>query len=174
MRILESAGIVHGVPNRKRPFARNRGAVLVICLILLAALTLLAGSALQSSASDLAQSAADEFRARAQSAADTALVLAEQSLLADPPPASRDIPQTTLQADAGTLYAARLRFIADDPATAAASAGARTARHYTLEGTGFAPRRATVRVAEGVLLFQDTASGDLSVQRLWWQRLDVE
>jgi hypothetical protein len=137
-------------------------------------MTLLAGSALQSSASDLAQSAADEFRARAQSAADTALILAEQSLLADPPPATRAIPQTILQSDAGTSYAARLRYIADDPATAATSAGTRTARHYTLEGAGYAPRRATVRVAEGVLLIQDTASGDLSVQRLWWQRLDVE
>jgi hypothetical protein len=152
----------------------QRGSVLVICLILLAALTLLAGSALQSSASDLAQSAADEFRARAQAAADTALVLAEQNLLADPPAAPRDLPRTSLQADAGTDYSASLRYIADDPATATASAGARTARHYTLEGSGFAPRHATVRVAEGVLLITDTATGELALQRLWWQRLDVE
>lgn len=151
-----------------------RGSVLVISLILLAALSLLAASALQSAAGDLVQSSTDEFRARALGAADAALIVAEQSLLADPPAADRSLPQTTLAAMDGTSYEARLRFVADDPATATASAGAQSGRHYTLEGTGYAPRNARVQVAEGVLLVQETATGLFTLRRQWWQRRDVE
>ena len=155
-----------------RPEAR--GSVLVISLVLLAALSLLAASALQSAAGDVVQSSADEFRARALIASDAALVMAEQSLLADPPPLDRTLPQAPLGDTDGTSYDARLRFIADDPATATASGGARTARHYTLEGNGYAPRSARVQVSEGVLLVQETATGALTLQRLWWQRRDVD
>lgn len=154
---------------------RSRGATLLVTLLLLGILALLGVSALRSAALDLAMSGSEQYRARALQAAEAAVAAASVALRATPPGAVPP-PQTAqpLPGMDGDAWSYTVSFIADDPATLAASGGARTAQHYTIVADGRSLRGAAVALAAGVRVVRTSAGATLAVEPVFWQRRDVE
>lgn len=158
-----------------RPRERAHGATLVVALLLLGILALLGVSALHSAAVDLAMSGNEQFRSRALQAAEAGAELASVALRTTPPGAA----PAALVAQAvpgmpGDAFGSTVRFIGDDPATAAASGGARTGQHYTIASSGRSLRGASVMLETGVLVVRDAGGTALAVERRYWKRRDVE
>lgn len=154
---------------------RARGATLLVTLLLLGILALLGVSALRSAAVDLAMSGNEHYRARALQAAEAGLAAGSVALRATgagavPPPRLAQ----PMAAMAGDEWSSTVRFVGDDPATAAASGGARTGQHYTLEADGRSLRGARVALAAGVRVVRDAAGATLAIEPVYWQRRDVE
>lgn len=162
-------------PCATRHRSRTRGATLLVTLLLLGILALLGLSALRSAALDLAMSGNEQYRARALQAAEAGLAAGSVALRsttagAAPPPLTAQ-PMPGMDGDS---WDCTVRFIADDPATAAASGGTRTGQHYTLEAAGHSLRGASVALAAGVRVVRDAAGTTLAIEPVYWQRRDVE
>ncbi|MCC7463435.1 MAG: hypothetical protein IT480_13360 [Gammaproteobacteria bacterium] len=155
--------------------SRCRGATLLLALLLLGILALLGVSALRSAALDLAMSGNEHYRVRALQAAEAGLAAARVALRATPAGAApAALISQSMPGMRGDDWSCSARFIGDDPATLAASGGARTGQHYTLESRGGSLRGAAVRLAAGVLVVRDAAGVTLAVEPRYWQRLDVQ
>ena len=159
----------------RQALERQRGAALLVTLLLLGILALLSASALQSAALDLTMSGNEQFRSRALQAAEAGIESAIVQLRATPPggvPATISAqPMPGLPADGRS---STVRYIGDDPQIAAASGGSRSAQQYTVASTGMAPRGATVTLEAGLLVVRDATGTVLAVERRYWRRRDVD
>lgn len=164
-------------PCATPPPSRARGATLLVTLLLLGILALLGVSALRSAALDLAMSGNEQYRARALQAAEAAVAAATAALrttpagAAPPPLAAQPMPGMD-----GDEWGYSVRFIADDPATLAASGGTLSGQHYTIEADGRSLRGAAVALAVGVRVVRTAAGASVAVgvEPVYWQRRDVE
>jgi Tfp pilus assembly protein PilX len=158
----------------RRPDAA-RGAALLMTLLLLGILALLGTSAMQSAALDLAMSGNEQFRSRALQAAEagieTALVQLRATAPGAVPAALNAQPMPGLPGDS---WSSAVRYVVDDPDTAAASNGTRSGQHYTIASSGSAPRGAAVALEAGVLVVRDAGGAVLAVERRYWKRRDVD
>jgi hypothetical protein len=152
-----------------------RGAALLVTLLLLGILALLSVSAMRSAALDLAMSGNEQFRSRALQAAEAGIETARVQLRSTAPgamPAPLTAqPMPGLPADS---WSSAVRYVDEDPETAAASAGSRSGQHYTIASTGLAPRGATVALEAGVLVVRDATGAVLAVEACYWKRRDVD
>jgi Tfp pilus assembly protein PilX len=157
---------------RRRP---QQGVALVITLLLLGLLALLGTSAMQSATLDLAMSGNEHFRTRALQGAEAGIETALRELR-DTPPGAAPAPRAAqpMPGSPGDGWSSTVRYIADDPPTAAASRGSRSGQHYTITSTGTAPRDARVALEAGVLVVRDAAGAVLAIERRYWKRSDVD
>ena len=153
----------------------ERGAALLVTLLLLGILALLSVSALQSVALDLAMSGNEQFRSRALQAAEagieTAILQLRATAPAGVPAALGAQPMPGLPVDG---WSSTVRYVGDDPEIAAASAGSRSGQQYAIASTGLAPRGASVALEAGVLVARDASGAVLAVERRYWKRRDVD
>jgi type IV pilus assembly protein PilX len=152
-----------------------RGATLVVALLLLGIMALLGVSALRSAAIDLAMSGNEQFRSRALQAAEAGVELASVALRAAPPGAApAPLAAQAMPGTPGDSFDHAVRFVGDDPATVAASGGARTGQHYTIAASGRSLRGASVSIETGVVVIRDAGGVTLGIERRYWKRRDVE
>ena len=152
----------------------ERGAILVIALILAGLLAVLAVGALQSTAFELTATAQEQARTHALRAAENGLALLAAQLLAQPGQTSNSVDATACTAAGGAYCTATLRWIAVDTLEATQSDGARTAAHYTARSTGRAARGARVSLECGWRLVTTVATGAQQLQLTYWKRSDSE
>ena len=161
---------------RPDPARRRRaGSALIVTLLLLGILAVLTVSALRSATLDLAMSGNEWYRARALAAAEAGLAAGLAALAAAPPGTTpAPLAAQPMPGQPEDRWSLALRDAGDDPETAAANAGARHGRHYTLASTGTSLRGARVSVESGVLVVRDAAGNLLGIERRDWKRTDVD
>ena len=158
----------------RRP-SRCRGATLLVTLLLLGILALLGVSALRSAALDLAMSGNEQYRARALQAAEAGIVAASVALRSTPPGAvPAALASQPLAGMRGDDWSYTVLYVGDDPATLAASGGALSGQHYTIESIGRSWRGAAVQLAAGVRVVRDAGGTTRAIEPESWQRRDVE
>ena len=155
--------------------SRCRGATLLVTLLLLGILALLGVSALRSAALDLAMSGNEQYRARALQAAEAGIVAASVALRSTPPGAApAALASQPLAGMRGDDWSYTVLYVGDDPATLAASGGALSGQHYTIESIGRSWRGAAVQLAAGVRVVRDAGGTTRAIEPEYWQRRDVE
>lgn len=148
---------------------------LFAALMMLGLLSMLAVTALHSSALEVSMSASEQLRARAFAAAEAGQALAMQALqggpVGDTPLPLPDTPMPGMNGD-HLQYAVRL--IGADPVIEWRSGGALNGLHYTVNSRGESLRNARVDVEAGVLLIRNAAGTLLEVRTTWWRRADLD
>ena len=162
------------MPCREAP-RRQRGAALLVALLLLGALLWLTTSGAQSAALELVMSGNEGWRLQALAAAERALALAEAALVSVPEDGT-PAPITGAR-DAGLpgeSYDYQVRDLGADARVAERSAGRQRARLYAVLATGHAPRHSQVTIESGVRLVRDAGGALLAVERDYWLRRDID
>jgi hypothetical protein len=154
---------------------QQRGATLLVTLVLLGALLALAVSGTQSAAEELAMAGNERWRLQAMAAAERGLALAEAALVAAPIDGT-PAPVTGGHdaASPGDTYDYRLRDLGADARLLETSGGARRGRLYVIAATGHSRRGATVSVESGVRVVRTAGGALLALERDYWIREDVE
>jgi hypothetical protein len=151
----------------------ERGAALVVSLILAGLIATLAALSVQSSTLELQSAAAARYRLQALAAAESCAAQLTNALIALPPP--------TLPADIGDMPvpgqpADRMhcssQAIGVDAGIALRSAGALVGTHYVILAGGSSARAARSAIEQGVLLVRNGAGTLQSATRSYWVRLD--
>lgn len=153
---------------------RERGAVLVIALLLAGMLALLATSAMQSTVQELQLGAQQQALQRALASAEAGLARLGNQLLANPAATTLALTAAQCAAPDGSWCEADAGFVIDDAATSRASGGARTGSHYTARATGHAGRGAGVAIEAGWLLSRNADGSGPRLELRWWRRTDVD
>jgi Tfp pilus assembly protein PilX len=169
---------------------RDRGATLVVGLILLSIVTLfgLAGATGAHVEQLLAQN--EQFRENAASAASAGIEVAISRIVNSPSPAS--VAPFFAEAMPGTAdrFEVRVHFSGFEPALGQAPGGSLVGAHFDIDSTGYSARRAVERqLANVMLVVPSSAATPLpcapeqparrchavgELERLSWQRVAVE
>jgi type IV pilus assembly protein PilX len=142
--------------------SRQRGAALVVGLLLLVILTLLAISGMNSASTELIMAGNEQYRQKAFNAASAGI---EQALVVlDTVKQDLKTPTTTAKtkvtgADADDSYVTSSQFMGVDENVPGFTAGRFAAFHYDITGTGTAVRQATSVQNQGAYLIQRTEAG---------------
>jgi type IV pilus assembly protein PilX len=142
--------------------SKQRGAALVIGLLLLVILTLLAISGMNSASTELIMAGNEQYRQKAFNAASTGV---EQAIV-DLPKAKQSlttattVPKTLVTgADAKDSYETSTQYLGVEENVAGFSAGRFSAFHYEITATGTALRDATSVQDQGAFLIQRSDTG---------------
>jgi type IV pilus assembly protein PilX len=142
--------------------SKQRGAALVIGLLLLVILTLLAISGMNSASTQLIMAGNEQYRQKAFNASSSGIETAISAL----PTVNQDLtnptttPKTTVPgADAEDAYVTSTQYLGTEDNVAGYSAGRFSAFHYQITGTGTALRGATSVQDQGAYLVQRSDTG---------------
>lgn len=145
-----------------RPAARRqRGAALVIGLILLLVLTLLAVAGMNTASSELIMAGNEQYRQNAFRAADIGIEQALTSLASIPQTGAAQVEPSVSVADSdtGDTYATSTRYMGEDKDIPGFSAGKYVGYHYEITSTGASARNANAQNVQGAFFIQGTGSG---------------
>jgi type IV pilus assembly protein PilX len=141
--------------NFPRIPARQRGAALVVGLILLAVLTLLAVSGMNTASTELIMAGNEQYRQQAFQASATGL---ERALITLPTLSQTPAPQPgTKTAVPGTttdFYLTSSQYMGDDLDLPGFSSGKFVGLHYQITSTGMSVRDAQVEQVQGAFVIQ--------------------
>lgn len=176
-----------GVPGRHSTLgpsgrARQRGAALVVGLILLLILTLLAITGMNSATTELIMAGNEQYHRNAAHAASTGIeeaigsignvptTLGAQVNVAPAPVPGTD-PATAANAcgdgASGNCYSTRTTYVGDETGLPQSSVNKFIGLHYVIESTGTSARNATDKQVQGVLVVALAwASGDNSFGKI--------
>jgi Tfp pilus assembly protein PilX len=134
---------------------RQRGAALVIGLIMLLILTILAFTGLNSATTELAMASNDQFRHNATQAASAGIEQAISNLrnvstVTGAPPTV--VPLTALPGSPDDRYTTRTRFVGEETGLPQSSADKFVGLHYTIESDGVSARNANDAQIQGVMV----------------------
>jgi len=135
---------------RQKPVGAQRGAALVVALLLLVILTLLATTGMRTSVAELWMAGSEQFRRAAAEAASDGIeagigrVRASRGALAN---------ETSLDGGSETApYTATIRRAGTEASIPGSSAEKFTGEHFEIESTGAAPRGALDVQVQGVMV----------------------
>ncbi len=145
-------------PTSSRP-ARQRGAALVVGLLLMVILTLLAISGMNTASVELVMAGNEQYRQKAFQASSTGIeealtLLATVPQTSTPTTVTADVPN----ADAGDKYTTDSLYMGDDLNVPGFSAGKFVAFHYQITSTGTSARNASSRQQQGAFVIQSAGS----------------
>lgn len=142
--------------------SKQRGAALVIGLLMLVILTLLAISGMNAASTELIMAGNEQYRQKAFNASSAGI---EQALV-DLDKAKQDLltptttPKTAITGgDASDSYTTSTQYEGEDDNVAGFTAGRFAALHYQITSTGTAVRQSTSVQNQGAYLIQRTDSG---------------
>jgi len=139
--------------------SRQRGAALIVGMIMLAILTLLAITAMNTSSTELIMAGNEQFRERAFQMGEAGI---EQAVRALPtvPQDGKDITKTgSSVSDPDDGYSVKSKYIGQDDDIPGFSAGKFVGLHYRIESTGSSVRNATSVQTQGAYLLGGGGSG---------------
>lgn len=146
------------LPTRIPP--RQRGAALVVGLILLLVLTLLAVVGMNTATSELIMAGNEQFRQNAFQAAETGIEQAVTALATVPqsgtPVVVADQP---VPGSAVDEYTTESQYMGDDLNLPGFSAGKFVGFHYQITSTGTSARNANARNRQGAFVIQSSGGG---------------
>ncbi len=148
---------------RTRAPARQRGAALVVGMIMLAILTLLAITAMNTSSTELVMAGNEQFRERAFQVAEVGVEQAMRDInlgLGGTDP-SKPLKKTKVASVALTddSYTTKSTYKGEDDDIPGFSAGKFVGLHYRIESTGASVRNAQSNVQQGMYVLNGTGSG---------------
>jgi Tfp pilus assembly protein PilX len=148
-------------PLRLRAPARQRGAALVIGLIMLLILTILAFTGVNTATTELAMASNEQFRRNAAEASSAGVEasIASLGLVGTTAGASATLPATNLADDDTTTYTTVTRYVGDEPLVPQGSADKFVGLHYEIESTGTSARNARDVQTQGVMVIAATGGG---------------
>ncbi|MBK7252061.1 MAG: pilus assembly PilX N-terminal domain-containing protein [Gammaproteobacteria bacterium] len=139
---------------------KQRGAALVIGLILLLILTLLAVSGMNSASTELIMAGNEQYRQNAFQAAETGVEQALTTLANVPQSGTPTVaPATAVPGSATDEYATSSRYLGDDLNIPGFSAGKFVGFHYEITSTGTSARNARAQHVQGAFVIQSSGSG---------------
>ena len=143
------------------PPRRERGAALVIGLIMLLILTILAFTGVNTATTELAMASNEQFRRNAAdaSAAGVEEAIASLGLVGTTAGASAALPAAVLGDNDATNYSAVTRYIGDETNLPQSSADKFIGLHYEIESTGVSARNARDVQTQGVMVIAATGGG---------------
>jgi type IV pilus assembly protein PilX len=143
--------------------ARQRGAALVIGLLLLAIITLLAISGMSTASLELVMAGNEQFRQKAFQASATGIEEAIRVLPTVPQTSTPTMVTAAVpDADMGDRYTTASRYMGDDLNVTGFSSGKFVALHYQITSTGTSARNATSRQQQGAFVIQSAGGGTSS------------
>lgn len=152
-----AAPVKHLVPGTQR------GAALVIALLLLMILTILALSGISTSSTELAMSGNEQYRRNAAQAATAGVEQAITRLSAvptSPGVAPTQVVPTLLPGSTSDRYATATRFIGDETGLPQSSADKFIGLHFQIDSTGTSLRNASDLQQQGVMVVAASGSGN--------------
>jgi Tfp pilus assembly protein PilX len=156
-------------PGRPATPAAERGAALVVGLILLVILTLLAIAGMSTSTTELVMAGNEQFRRNAATAASAGIERAVAQLDTIPTTlaaAATVVPATPVAADSPDRYTTSTRYVGEERGLPQSSADKFIALHFQIDSTGTAARNATDRQVQGALIVAGaSASSESNVGR---------
>jgi type IV pilus assembly protein PilX len=140
---------------------RERGAALVIGLIMLLILTILAFTGVNTATTELAMASNEQFRRNAAeaSAAGVEESIASLGLVGTTAGATATLPEAALGDDDVTTYASITRYVGDETNLPQSSADKFIGLHYEIESTGTSARNARDVQTQGVMVITATGGG---------------
>jgi type IV pilus assembly protein PilX len=140
--------------------SRQRGAALVVGLLLLVVLTLLAVSGMNTASTELVMAGNEQYRQSAFHAAETGIEQA-LSVLATVPQTGTAVvvDPTDVPGSAHAEYSTSSRYVGDDLNVPGFSAGKFVGLHYEIASTGMSARNANAQHLQGAYVIQSTGSG---------------
>ena len=141
--------------------ARQRGAALVIGLILLLVLTLLAVTGMNTASTELIMAGNEQYRQNAYQASETGIENAISALPTVPQSAAPTVvPNTPTTGTANSQYTTSTLYEGDDVNVPGYSAGRYVALHYEITSTGSTTvRNASAVHRQGAYVVQGTGGG---------------
>lgn len=140
--------------------SRQRGAALVVGLLLLVVLTLLAISGMNTASTELVMAGNEQYRQKAFQAASTGIEEAI-TVLANVPQTTTPtvVPVTAVpSADAGDQYTTSSRYLGDDLNLPGFSSGKFVGFHYQITSTGTSARNANSQQIQGAFVIQNAGA----------------
>lgn len=134
--------------------ASERGAVLVVALLLLTVFTLLAITAMRTSVAELWMAGGEQFHRRAVEAASAGVEVGIARLRASRGTSTGDV--SSSGGTAGVGYAATIRRSGTEVTIPGSSAERFVGEHFEIESTGSAPRRARDVQVQGVMVISSS------------------
>ena len=147
--------------TRSLPPCRQRGAALVIALLMLMILTILALSGINTATTELAMAGNEQFRRNAAQAATSGIEEAITRLGAvptSPGTAPTVVAPTLLPDSANERYSTSTRFIGDENGLPQSSADKFVGLHFQIDSTGTSVRNASDTQLQGVMVVAASGS----------------
>jgi type IV pilus assembly protein PilX len=140
--------------------SRQRGAALVVGLLLLVVLTLLAVSGMNTASTELVMAGNEQYRQSAFHAAETGTEQA-LSVLANVPQTGTAlvVEPTNVPGSAHAQYSTASRYLGDDLNVPGFSAGKFVGLHYEIASTGTSSRNANAQHLQGAYVIQSAGGG---------------
>jgi type IV pilus assembly protein PilX len=157
---IRPAAIRRARMNQRLP-RRERGAALVIGLIMLLILTILAFTGVNTATTELAMASNEQFRRNAAdaSAAGVEESIASLGLVGTTAGATATLPEAALGDDDATTYTTVTRYVGDETGLPQSSADKFIGLHYEIESTGSSARNARDVQTQGVMVVAATGGG---------------
>ena len=140
--------------SMKTPMRRQRGAALVIGLIMLLILTILAFTGVNTATTELAMASNEQFRRNAAdaSAAGVEEAIATLGTVGSVAGASATLPEAALGDDEATTYTTTTRYVGDETGLPQSSVDKFIGVHYEIESIGTSARNARDVQTQGVMV----------------------
>jgi type IV pilus assembly protein PilX len=139
--------------NRK--FANQRGAALVIGLLLLLVLTLLALTGMTTATTELVMAGNEQYRKNATQAASAGVERAIGRIATVPTipnAAPTVIPQTAIEGSSSDFYSTETRYVGEEIGLPQSSADKFVGLHYVIESKGTSARSASDQQVQGMFV----------------------
>ena len=136
-------------------FTKQRGAALVIGLLLLLVLTLLALTGMTTATTELVMAGNEQYRKNATQASSAGLERAIGrigTVPTVPNAAPTVIPQTTIEDSTTDTYSAETRYVGEEIGLPQSSADKFVGLHYVIESTGTSARNANDEQVQGMFV----------------------
>ncbi len=152
---------MRAVRSRHTPMRRERGAALVIGLIMLLILTILAFTGVNTATTELAMASNEQFRRNAAdaSAAGVEEAIASLGAVGSVPGASASLPEAALGDDEATTFTTTTRYVGDETGLPQSSVDKFIGLHYEIESVGTSARNARDVQTQGVMVVAATGGG---------------
>jgi type IV pilus assembly protein PilX len=139
--------------NRTLSHRKQRGAALVIGLVLLAILTLLAITGMNTSTTELIMAGNEQFRQNAFQASETGREMALKKLATIPTDGVKvTVPETPIVTGGKETYTTTSQYIGEDQDIAGYKANAFIGNHYMITSTGKSARNAQAEHEQGAFV----------------------
>lgn len=140
---------------------RERGAALVIGLIMLLILTILAFTGVNTATTELAMASNEQFRRNAAdaSAAGIEESIASLDLVGTTPGSAATLPEAVLGDNEATTYTSVTRYVGDEAGVPQSSADKFIGLHYEIASTGTSARNARDSQTQGVIVITPAGGG---------------
>jgi type IV pilus assembly protein PilX len=151
---------MHHSNSKYRRLPRQRGAALVVGLVLLVIVTLLAIGGMNTAALELIMAGNEQYRQKAFEASETGIEIgltkvATVSQDGKDHPGSGDVPGAT----SGEKYSTQSRYMGDDLNIPGFSSGKFVGFHYQISSTGTSARGAQAVQQQGAFVIQSAGGG---------------